>query len=379
MLQQASLKATYYRGGTSRALIINRTNLPSDESAWSSIFQQILGSPDPYGRQLDGIGAGISSLSKVCLVSPSQDPAADVDYTFYAVGIKEDEVDTSGNCGNMSAAIGPFAYDTGLVAHQPTAEGNAIVRILNTNTNKIIRSTFAVQEGQAVTTGDYSISGVAGTSAPIQLDFLKPGGAKTGKTLPTSHVVDEIDGLQVSCIDVGNPCVFVDSLDVGVDPSSLPQDLAEMPDLLAQLEKFRHGAALRMGIIQDHQTAPRTIPKLGLVSAANSYKMTSGDFQDERKIDVKIQFISDRQPHRAIPLTAAICSAAAACIAGSVVERQVTTSLRAPKNTVVIGHASGSIDLAVDVGGDHNIQSVTVYRTARRLIDGEFFYKGTAA
>lgn len=376
MPHQESLRASYYRGGTSRALVVHGADLPTDESRWPIIFQQILGSPDPYGRQLDGIGAGISSLSKVCVVSPSQHEDADVDYTFYAVGIKEDEVDTAGNCGNMSAAIGPFAYDSGIVSNVSTVDSKAVVVIFNTNTGKIIESTFRVEDGKAATTGKYSISGVAGTSAPIQLDFLRPGGAKTGKILPTSVVTETMDGLQVSCIDAGNPCVFVDSKEVGVDPSALPQDLAEMPDLLSRLEKLRHRGAVAMGIIQNDQTTPRTIPKLGLVSAALSYKTLMGDVQDGSKIDVKIQFISDRQPHRAIPLTAAICSAAAACLPGSVVAQQIGRSKTSSGDSIVIGHASGSIEVAAVMDGELEIESVTVYRTARRLIKGEFFYSG---
>src|ERR1700742_4847323 len=176
-----SLPAVFMRGGTSRAIMFHARDLP-DRAEWDPIFMAAMGSPDPNGRQLNGMGGGISSLSKVCVLAPSRRPDADVDYTFAQVQIREAAVDYRGNCGNMSSAVGPFAVDEGLVR---TDGDTAVVRIFNTNTGKIIRSTFPLVDGRAATDGDLAIPGVAGTGAPVRLDFLSPGGSLTGHLLPT--------------------------------------------------------------------------------------------------------------------------------------------------------------------------------------------------
>lgn len=168
---QQSLPASYYRGGTSRAVIFNRDHLPKDQKQWDPIFRGVINSPDPNGRQLDGMGGGVSSLSKVCVVGKSDRQDADVDYTFAAIGVKDPQVDFSSNCGNMSSAIGPFAVDSGLVQVQ---DGKATVRIHNTNTGKIIHSSFPVEYGEAIVDGNFAIDGVAGTGAKIELAFLNP-------------------------------------------------------------------------------------------------------------------------------------------------------------------------------------------------------------
>lgn len=170
---QHSLPAAYYRGGTSRAVIFKQKDLPSDRNSWPEIFRGVIGSPDPNGRQLDGLGGGISSLSKVCVVGPSSHPEADVDYTFAAVGVKDSDVDFSSNCGNMTSAIGPYAIDSGLV-EAGAKEIETTVRIHNTNTGKVIHSTFPVENGIAAAHGSFAIDGVAGTAAKIQLAFMNP-------------------------------------------------------------------------------------------------------------------------------------------------------------------------------------------------------------
>ncbi len=172
--KQNRLPASYYRGGTSRAIIFHKEDLPNNREAWLPIFCGAIGSPDPNGRQLDGMGGGISSLSKVCIVGPSTHAEADVDYTFAAIGVKDLDVDYSSNCGNMTSAIGPFAVDSGLVEGR---DGMATVRIHNTNTGKIIHSTFAVVEGESASSGTFAIDGVAGTAAKIELAFLNPASA----------------------------------------------------------------------------------------------------------------------------------------------------------------------------------------------------------
>jgi 2-methylaconitate cis-trans-isomerase PrpF len=185
MKKQNRLPAAYYRGGTSRALIFRQQDLPKNRKEWEPIFCGAIGSPDPNGRQLDGLGGGISSLSKICVVGPSSHPEADVDYTFAAIGIKNWDVDYSSNCGTMTSAIGPFAVDTGMVDEQ---DGEATVRIHNTNTGKIIHSTFPVADGEAASSGSFAIDGVAGTAAKIELAFINPACVLVRST--PSHVHD---------------------------------------------------------------------------------------------------------------------------------------------------------------------------------------------
>src|SRR5215831_8810656 len=205
-----ALPAVFMRGGTSRAVMFHARDLPP-RHGWDPIFLAAMGSPDPNGRQLNGMGGGISSLSKVCILAPSDRADADIDYTFAQVQIRDPRVDYRSNCGNMSSAVGPFAVDEGLV--RPNGD-TAVVRIFNTNTRKIIRSTFPLEDGRAVAEGDLAIPGVAGTGAPIRLDFLAPGGATTGRLLPTGSPADRLEvagvgPIDVSMVDAASACVFV--------------------------------------------------------------------------------------------------------------------------------------------------------------------------
>src|SRR5687768_1932741 len=178
------------RGGTSKGVFFHARDLPAGRDAQARIFVSVLGSPDPYGRQLDGMGGGISSLSKAVIIGPPTHPDADVDYTFIQLAVDEAVADWTSNCGNLSSAVGHFAVDEGLVTAK---DGEALVRIHQTNTKKLIHSRFGVRDGKAAVSGDYRIAGVAGTGARIRLDFLAPDGAVTGKLLPTGNVVDRVD------------------------------------------------------------------------------------------------------------------------------------------------------------------------------------------
>jgi 2-methylaconitate cis-trans-isomerase PrpF len=171
-LKQNRIRAAYYRGGTSRALFFKESDLPNDRNEWAPIFRGAMGSPDPNGRQLDGMGTGISSLSKIAVIGPSARKNVDIDYTFVQVGVKDGEVDYSSNCGNISSAVGPFAVDAGMIGH--VKDGRTTVRIFNTNTNKLIESSFEVDHGEAAVSGDLSIAGVAGTGAKVELAFVNP-------------------------------------------------------------------------------------------------------------------------------------------------------------------------------------------------------------
>lgn len=376
---QRATRAGYYRGGTSRGIMFREQDLPTDTATRHALFLQAIGTPDPNGRQLDGMGCGISSLSKICVVSPREgDPKADVNYTFVGVGIEEAVVDTAGNCGNMSAAVGPFAFNERLLgdafAYSGQADGEDVtVRIFNTNTGKYIHSSFPVAHGEAQVEGDLTIDGVASTGARIKLDFLDPAGSKTGKLLPTGNVVDEIDGIQVSCVDAANPGVFVRAEDIGVPGTILPKEFEAQPDKLALLDKLRRRAAVKMGIVSSESEVPRTVPKIAIVSSSSTHTLLSGKTQAASDVDVVIRFISDEQPHRAIPLTGALCTAAAAKVEGSIVHQHLANQ-PVQKGMVTIGHSSGRIqvDAAMDERGD--ITSASVFRTARRVMEGSVFW-----
>lgn len=360
---QNRLPAAYYRGGTSRAVIFNAQDLPQDKTRWDDIFLGVLGSPDKYGRQLDGMGGGISSLSKVCVVGPSSHPDADVDYTFAAIGVKTTEVDLSSNCGNMSSAIGPFAVDSKLV---PVAQhaSEAIVRIHNTNTGKIINAIFPVQHGEASAYGGYEIDGVDGKTARIQLDFLNPAGSKTGRLLPTDHVVDEFDGIQTTCVDVGNPACFVTAESLEVPGDLTPDQIETHPNLLSRLDSIRRQAGVKMGLAKTLEGVSGSIPKICMVSRAAT----------DKDYDVAVRAISVGQPHKAVPITVALSAAAASKLAGSTVQSCLSEKPVDPAG-VTLGHASGKLTVTAQFDKQGNLEAATVFRTARRLMEGTVFWK----
>ncbi|RSL55478.1 hypothetical protein CEP54_009353 [Fusarium duplospermum] len=300
--RQNSLPAAYYRGGTSRAIIIQAKDLPQDRESWGPIFLGCIGSPDPYGRQLDGLGGGVSSLSKVCVVGKSERSDADVDYTFVSLGIKNTDVDYSSNCGNMSAAIGPYSIDSGLVA-SPNVDKDmkTIVRVHNTNTGKIIHQIFPVVEGEAATNGDFAIDGVAGTGTRVELKFLDPAGSRTGKLFPTGEKSEVIDGARVTCVDAGNPCCFVPAAELGVSGCLSPQEIDADKVLLGRLEEIRRKAGVKMGLAETEDSVPGSVPKIGIVSKPH----------DSQPNTVVVRAMSVGQPHKAIPVTVALAVAAA--------------------------------------------------------------------
>jgi 2-methylaconitate cis-trans-isomerase PrpF len=369
---QKSTAASYYRGGTSRAVIFNTNDLPSDKSLWPSIFRSVIGSPDPNGRQLDGMGGGVSSLSKICVVGPAAEKDADVDYTFAAIGVKDDEVDFGGNCGNMTSAIGPFAVDTGLVARPQ--DGEASVMIRNTNTNKLIRATFPVENGEAVADGDFAIDGVAGNASKIKLAFLNPAGAKTGKTLPTGNVTDTFDGITATCIDVGNPAVFVPASELNISGFILADEIEAHPTLLKQLDSIRRQAAVAMGMAKTTSEASGVIPRISIVSPPQAHVLLSGEQMDEKSCDLVVRSISVGQPHRAVPITVALALAVASRLDGSVVN-SCTSKTPVDVDGVTLGHNSGKLLVSATFDTNGTVQDATVFRTARRLMDGKVYWK----
>jgi 2-methylaconitate cis-trans-isomerase PrpF len=377
---QRRIPAVFMRGGTSKALVFHARDLPAERAAWDPIFLAAMGSPDPYGRQLNGMGGGVSSLSKVCVVGPPSRDGADVDYTFAQVQVKQARVEYKSNCGNMSAAIGPFAVDEGLVEAR---DGDATVRIHNTNTRKLIHSTFAVRDARAVEMGELEIPGVAGTGAPVRLDFLDPGGASTGTLLRSGNVIDILDvpgvgAIEVSMVDAANACVFVRAEDLGLSGIELPDRIESDAKLLERLAAIRHAASIAMGIAPDLATAKATaaIPYVGFVSAPQDAVTLSGETIPASAVDVTLRMLSNGQPHRALPLTASLCAAVAARIEGSIVNRAARA--RAEGEMLRLGMPSGvlGVDAAVRrEGGAWIAKHGSFYRTTRRLFEG-FVYPG---
>ena len=369
------IPCAFIRGGTSKALVFHRKDLPADRAAWDAIFLRAMGSPDPYGRQLDGMGGGVSSLSKVCVIGPPSVPDADVDYTFAQVQVREALVDYSGNCGNMSSAIGPFAVDEGLV--DAPRDGDAVVRIHNTNTRKIIRSTFAVQGGRSVEAGPLEIPGVHGTGAPVRLDFLEPGGASTGQLLPTGRAMDDLavaghGHVQASMVDAANACVFVDAQSLGLCGAELPDELDALPDVLARLKRIRLAASVAMGIAASVDEASRRpmIPLIAFVSAPQDTAIIGGKVVQAADCDLVVRMISNGQPHRALPLTGSLCTAVAAKVEGSIPHRLAARRTGGPLRLAM---PSGVISVNASVvrrGPGWHAEHGSFYRTTRRLFEG---------
>jgi 2-methylaconitate cis-trans-isomerase PrpF len=360
-MKQRKLRAVYMRGGTSRCLIFHAADLPAPGPTRDAILLAALGSPDPYGRQLDGLGGGISSLSKACIIGPSTRPDADVDYTFAQVEVKKAFVDYAGNCGNCSSAVGPFAIDEGLV---PATDGVTSVRIHNTNTRKLIVAHVPVEDGEAAVSGEFELAGVAGRGARIALDFVEPGGAGTGRLLPTGRPRDVAAGVEVSCVDATNPVVFVRARDLGVTGAETPAAIDADHDLSARLEKLRVEAAALMGMAES-----AAVPKIAFVAPPGDTIALDGLRYPADAADVVGRAISMGNCHRAFPLTVAMCLAVAARIPGTIVQEVA----RQHPGDVRLAHPSGVLPLDAAVAlkdGSPWAERVTVYRSARRLMEG---------
>ncbi|MBI1999941.1 MAG: hypothetical protein HYS69_01890 [candidate division NC10 bacterium] len=373
---QLKIPAVFMRGGTSRAIFFREADLPPDPAIRDRILLAAMGSPDSYGRQLDGMGGGISSLSKVAIIAPGSRPDADVNYTFGQVSVTDALVDYKGNCGNISSAVGPYAIDEGLLA--APRDGVATVRIHNTNTRKIILARVSVQEGQAAVEGDFVLQGVSGTGARIALEFLDPGGAVTGKLLPTgapteSLEVPDLGGLTVSIVDATNPMVFVRAADLGLQGTEHPEAIDGNTDLTRRLEQIRATAAVRIGLAGSVQEASRksqAVPKIALVARPVAYRDLSGSDVPPTSTDICARVMSMGKAHRAFALTAAMCLAVAARIPGTVVQEALGPQAAAdPSADIRLGHPSGVLPIAALVRGGH-AEKVVVYRTARRLMEG---------
>ena len=382
-MKQLKIPAVFMRGGTSNAVVFNAKDLPRDRALWDEIFLAAIGSPDPYGRQLDGMGGGVSSLSKVCIVGPSTRSDADIDYTFAQVQVKEARVDYGANCGNMSSAMGPFAVDEGLVKVSGT---DALVRVHNTNTKKIIWSRFPLENGAAAVDGDLAIPGVAGTGAPVKLEFREPGGATTGKLLPTGTVVDTLDlpgvgKFLVSMVDAANACVFARAADLGIKGTELPDEIDANPGLLKKLAAIRIAASVAMGITKTPDEAAKraAIPFVGFISSPQDAKTLTGDRVEAAGVDLTARMMSNGQPHRALPLTCTLCLAVAARVEGTVVN-EVARRAPNPAAEIRIGMPSGVLTAAASVRkleGQWYAEQGAFYRTQRRMFEGNVLLRAS--
>jgi hypothetical protein len=361
-MTQRRIRAVYMRGGTSRCLVFHDGDLPTAGPERDRVLLAALGSPDPYGRQLDGLGGGISSLSKACIIGPPSHADAQVDYTFAQVEVSRPVVDYTGNCGNCSSSVGPFAIDERLV---PSSEGETVVRVHNTNTKKLIVAHVPVADGEAAAEGDFELPGVAGRGARIALDFLDPGGAGTGRLLPTGRARDTVEGVTASLVDATNPVVFVRAKDLGLTGTESPSAMDANPELSACLERIRASAAEMMGI-----PGSAANPKVAVVAPAAPFTALDGARYGADQVDLLARVISMGNCHRAFALTSAMCLAVAARIDGTVVSE---CDASRGKDDVRLGHPSGVLPIAATVssrGGITHAECVTVYRTARRLMEG---------
>lgn len=376
MANQIGVKATFMRGGTSKGLFFRWEDLPSGEEERDAFLCGAIGSPDSNGRQLDGMGGGVSSLSKAMLVRRSEREDIDVDYLFAQVQIGAADVDYGGNCGNLTAAVGAFAVDQGLVQ---LAEGPGTIRMFNENTEKRIDCHLTVFNGRAAVSGEQSIAGVAGTGSSIRLDFVDPGGTRTGRLMSGEprYEVELHDGreLSPSFVDAGNPCVFVDARDLGLTATELPGDIALRENVLEDLEAIRRGTGHVVGLADSPENVPASVPKIALVGPCARSMTLAEETIQAADCDVQIRMISMTQPHLAIPLTGAMCTAVAARIPGTVVS-DIARPVASGK-PLRIGTASGVVEAMAEVDVDENGQqravSASVYRTARTLMEGTVY------
>lgn len=371
-MAQQGYSAVFMRGGSSKGVFFRHDSLPGDIEARDRIFIHALGSPDAYGRQLNGMGGGVSSLSKAVIVGPASVADADVDYTFAQVVIDKAEVDYSATCGNLSSAVGPFAVDSGLL--QP-AQGQQTVRVYNTNTKKIYHATFEVTDGVFQPAGSFEIPGVSGAGSRIRLDYLDPGGATSGKLLPSGNALDVLDvpgvgRVEASLVDASNAVVFVAAERFGKTATESVTDLEADKKFMADLDAVRRTAAVVMGLAETPETAKLGNPKIGIVAKAAAGTTLAGTEFSADQCDLSARIVSMGQVHRVLPLTGAMCLGVACRIPGSVpnaICREQAGDLR-------LANPSGVLPVDANVVTGANgvaAESCTVYRTARPLMVGQ--------
>lgn len=369
---QLRIPFVFMRGGTSKAAFFMEEDLPLEPEIRDKVILAAFGSPDPYGRQIDGVGGAVSSTSKVAIINKSKVAGTEINYKFGQVSITEPSIGYTANCGNISAAVGPFAIDEGLV---PAKEPLTTVRIWQENTKKVIIAEVPVKDGKHSIEGDYSIDGVPGTGARVTLRFLEPGGAVTGKLLPTGNVKDAIKTREygtfiVSIVDAANPVVFLKANELGLQGTET--ELDSNPEILRKLEVIRSHAAAMIGVASSPEEATPNLPFIAFVCKAKEYKTLSKQLVEPQDIDLVAGMISTGKLHGAYPATGAICTAGAAKIDGTIVN-QAMNEASLFKDEVRIGHPAGIITVKVVIEknkNDFHYVEASIGRTARRLMEG---------
>lgn len=385
-IPQLRIPATYMRGGTSKGVFFRLQDLPEAAQvpgpARDALLMRVIGSPDPYGKHTDGMGGATSSTSKCVIISRSSQPGHDVDYLYGQVSIDSAFVDWSGNCGNLSTAVGPFAVANGFLdADRVPQDGTVAVRVWQANIGKTIVVHVPVAGGEVVETGDFELDGVAFPAAEVVVEFMDPsedgGDDAAASMFPTGNRVDELEvpglgTLQATMISAGIPTVFVNAADVGCDGTELQPALNGDPAALAMFEAIRAQAALRMGLIDDLAGAAtrQHTPKVAFVAAPKDYAASSGKAITADAIDLNVRALSMGKLHHAMMGTCAVAIAAAAAVPGTLVNLAAGGGER---NAVTFGHPSGTLRVGAEarqVDGLWTVSKAVMSRSARVLMEG---------
>ncbi|MCU0806130.1 MAG: 2-methylaconitate cis-trans isomerase PrpF [Burkholderiales bacterium] len=375
-MHQIRIPAALMRGGTSKGLFFRGDALPGDAAVRDRVLLRAIGSPDPYRRHIDGLGGATSSTSKVVIVSRSARPDCDVDYLFGAVAIDAPVVDWSGSCGNLVAAVGPFAIEEGLVEAR---EGITVVRIWQANTAKRIVAHVPTRGGAPLVSGDCRMDGVPFPGAEIRVEFFDPGGAGGGALLPTGRTIDRlrvagVGEIEASLVDAGNPTVFVRAADIGLTATEQAPAIDGDANLLARLEAIRAAGAVAMGLAATAADATATrpaTPKIAFVAPPASYETSTGSTLGADDIDVAARILSMGRLHHAFTGTGSVAAAVAAALPGTVVAAVKRDT--PPGEPIRIGHPAGRLEVGATVvqRGDRWVaEKAIMRRTARRLMEG---------
>jgi probable AcnD-accessory protein PrpF len=384
-LPQMKIPATYMRGGTSKGVFFRLQDLPEAAQlpgvARDALLLRVIGSPDPYGKQIDGMGGATSSTSKAVILSKSSRPDHDVDYLFGQVAIDKAFVDWSGNCGNLSAAVGSFALSSGLVeAERIPQNGIAVVRIWQANIAKTIIAHVEVTNGEVQETGDFELDGVTFPAAEVQLDFMDPAADEDGaggSMFPTGNLVDELEvpgvgTLKVTMINAGIPTIFVNAEEIAYTGCELQEAINGDVLALNKFETIRAYGALRMGLIADISEATKRqhTPKVAFVAKPKSYVSSSGKQVNASEIDLLVRAMSMGKLHHAMMGTAAVAIGTAAAIPGTLVNLAAGGGER---SAVRFGHPSGTLRVGAEanlVNGEWQVRKASMSRSARVLMEG---------
>ncbi len=382
---QIKVPATYMRGGTSKGVFFKLEDLPKAAQmpgeARDKLLLRVIGSPDPYGKQIDGMGGATSSTSKTVILSKSSRPDHDVDYLFGQVSIDKPFVDWSGNCGNLSAAVGPFAISKGLVdAARIPKDGLATVRIWQSNIGKTIIAHVPMTKGAVQETGDFELDGVTFPAAEVQLEFMEPAAEEEGaggSMFPTGNLVDELDvpgvgRLRATMINAGIPTIFVNAKDIGYDGTELQEAINGDTKALAMFETIRAYGAVRMGLIQhiDEASKRQHTPKVAFLAPPVDYAASSGKRISSADIDLLVRALSMGKLHHAMMGTAAVAIGTAAAIPGTLVNLAAGGGT---KSSVCFGHPSGTLRVGAEakqVNGEWTVTKAIMSRSARVLMEG---------